>query len=326
MKTPMTSKPHFTISALTLAALAMLPAGESSAANIYWTGPTASYTNAANWSGGVVPGTADNAINTNGLANRVQINAGNPDWTVVDLQGGSAEGTAGAFEQNGQTVSVTGWARFGLATNSTGAYTLNAGTLNILNGKLFLGESQGSVASFTMNGGVLNKRGDIFVLADAGWGGQHSGTASVVQNGGTINSSSEIWIGQYTGGVGTYDLHAGGVINSTNWFVVARAGSIGTLNMDGGSITHVSGGQPAMIIGDRAGRDGGYGTLNFSGGSITTIGAEFWLGNGNNTTFGTNNMSGNASLTVPKVVLLPLPSQNSAPIVVMLPPLKFRVP
>lgn len=281
-----------------LAALACASVNQIQAANIYWTGPTASYTNAANWSGGVVPGAADVAIHTNGLANRVQINAGNPDWTVVDMQAGSAEGTAGAYEQNGQTVNVTGWARFGLATNSTGAYTLNAGTLNILGGRLFLGEAEGSVSSFTMNGGVINKTGDLLVLADSGWGGQHSSTASFVQNAGTINSSSEFWIGQFTGAVATYDLHAGGVINSTNWFVVARAGSIGTFNMDGGSITHVSGGQPAFIVGDRAGVDGGHGTLNFSGGSITTIGAEFWIGNGNNTSFGTNNMSGNASLTV----------------------------
>src|ERR1051325_4918176 len=233
MKTSMTSKlPHFlNLGALTLTVLALWPA-MTQAADIFWTNSTASYNNAANWSSATVPEAGDNAINNNGTNNKVQINVADPDWTVVDLQAGNTNDAGGAFEQNGQSVSATGWVRLGLATNSVGRYTLNGGTLKVVGGRIMTGESEGSSAQIVINGGVLNKTGDFFILADAGFGAPHNASASLIQSGGTINSSSEIWVGQMTGGVGSYDLHAGGTVNQSNWFVVSRSGAIGTMNMD----------------------------------------------------------------------------------------------
>src|SRR5882762_246315 len=92
-----------------LAVLISLSSLVAEAADIFWTDGTASYTNAASWAGGIVPGASDNAINTNGLANAVQINTGNPDWTVIDLSAGGATNGTGAFTQNDQTVNVNGW-------------------------------------------------------------------------------------------------------------------------------------------------------------------------------------------------------------------------
>src|SRR5258708_2625890 len=89
------------------------------AADIFWSRGTDSYTNAAAW-GGTVPGTTDNAINANGTNNVVQINAGNPDWTVVDIAAGGLTDSTGAFEQNGQTVTATGWFHVANGTNATG--------------------------------------------------------------------------------------------------------------------------------------------------------------------------------------------------------------
>ncbi|MDB6123102.1 MAG: Autotransporter-associated beta strand repeat protein [Pedosphaera sp.] len=293
MKNLMKSQPgcFLRISALTLAALAVLPTPVTRAADIFWSGNTASYTNAANW-GGIVPGATDNAINDNGATNVVQINLGNPDWTVADLSAGSTGSAMGAFEQNGQTVTANGWFHLGAGVDSTGFYTLNGGTLNVLSGRLFLGEGAGSTSTLTINGGVLNKAGDVFVIADGGWNGSGARVGTVTQNGGTVNSSSEIWIGQVALGTGIYNLHAGGTINSTNWFVIGRSGSDGTMNMDGGSMLQVSGGTPAFIV-----ADGGTGTLNHSGGAIATTAGEFWIGNGGGS-LGTNNMSGTAVLNV----------------------------
>ncbi len=109
MKTSLNSKSafHSIARTLTLVSLLSLSALVAKAADIFWTDGTASYTNAANWAGGVVPGSADNAINTNGTGNIVQINTGNPDWTVIDLSAGGTLNGAGAFEQNAQTVNVT---------------------------------------------------------------------------------------------------------------------------------------------------------------------------------------------------------------------------
>ncbi|HHY85455.1 MAG TPA: hypothetical protein GYA07_07955 [Verrucomicrobia bacterium] len=270
------------------------------AAEILWTDGTASYNDPTRWSPNAVPGPSDNAVNNNGTNNAVQINAGDPAWTVVDPLAGTVAGTGGAFEQNGSTLNVNGWFRLALAADSTAAYTLNDGTLN-LSGRLQTGEGANSLTVININGGVINKTGGGLGLnfSDGGWGGQHSATTIVTQNGGTINSDGETWIGQFTGATTVYNLHAG-EINSSNWFVVSRAGAVGTLNMDGGVITHVDpdgSGQPAFIVGDRAGTGGGVGILNFSGGSISTIGAEYWVGNGE-AAAGTNNISGNATLTV----------------------------
>jgi len=292
MKTSMTAKLQLTkFSALTLATLAMLPAGQSQAANINWTGPTASYTNAANWDGGVVPGAADNAINTNGLGNAVQINNGNPDWTVIDISAGGIPGGAGSFEQNGAAVNVNGWFILGSGNDSVGTYTLNNGNLNVLGGRIFLGDHPGSISTLNINGGTIRKTGDVFVIADGGWNGSGARTGIVNQVAGTLNTSSETWIGQTAPGVGIYNL-SGGNINSTNWFVVGRNGSSGTMNMTGGSVLQTSGGQPAFIVGDNA-----FGTLNHSAGMIATTAGEFWIANGGSS-IGTNNISGTAQLNV----------------------------
>src|SRR5579862_9087135 len=54
-------------------------------AQIEWQGGTASYTNAADWIGGVVPGATNNADNSNGTNNVLQINSGDPDWSLIDI-------------------------------------------------------------------------------------------------------------------------------------------------------------------------------------------------------------------------------------------------
>jgi fibronectin-binding autotransporter adhesin len=281
----------YRLSALALATVAVSAATVTEAADFFWSGGTGTYNNAANW-GGTIPGAGDNASNNNGSNNVVQINVGDPDWTLSDLSSGGADSTTGAIVQNGQTVTTTGWFHIGSGPNSIGYYTLNGGTLNVLNGRLFLGEAPGSTSFLTINGGTINKAGDVFTIADGGWNGSGARVGTVTQNGGTVNSSSEIWIGQVYPGQGFYNLHAGGTINSTNWFVIGRSGGEGTMNMDGGSVLQVSGGQPAFIV-----ADGATGTLNHSGGSITTTAGEFWIGNGGGG-MGTNNMSGTAVLNV----------------------------
>ena len=106
------------------------------AADRFWSGGTASYTNAAAWSG-TVPGSSDNAINDNGTNNVVQINVGDPDWTVNQIRAGNGAGS-GAFVQNGQAVTLIGTNiaspafttpfRLGIVAGGTGVYTLGSST------------------------------------------------------------------------------------------------------------------------------------------------------------------------------------------------------
>jgi autotransporter-associated beta strand protein len=104
----------------------------------------------------VVPGSADNAINDNGTANVVQINVGNPDWTLNRLLAGNGGGD-GAFLQNGQTLTLSNASRafrLGVAAANTGVYTLNGGTINYNTGGFDVGE---------LGTGILNINGGSIV-------------------------------------------------------------------------------------------------------------------------------------------------------------------
>src|ERR1700722_15952437 len=61
---------------LLLTTLVALSVSRARAADIEWQGGTASYTNAGDWVGGVVPGPSDNPINSNGTNNVLEINIG----------------------------------------------------------------------------------------------------------------------------------------------------------------------------------------------------------------------------------------------------------
>ncbi len=165
------------INAVVWATIAAFPAPSANAADIQWQGPTASYTNAADWVGGVLPGAGDNAINDHGTANAVQINVGDPDWTVGQIRAGNSAGN-GAFEQNGQTVTPLGTNyngpvvtefftpfRLGIVAAGTGVYTLNGGTLNYGIGPFHVGEV--GTGTLNINGGTITGSG-IFSVNSGG--------------------------------------------------------------------------------------------------------------------------------------------------------------
>lgn len=306
MKTSLLSKTSrlgrsLNLTALVSASVVALATFTAKAADIHWTNGIASYTNALDWDSNTVPTATDNALSDHGLGTVVQINAGNPDWAVNDLRAGAEANTSGAIEQNGQTVTVNSWLILGDGTNSTGIFTLNAGTVNIPNGRLFLGGGPDSTTTLNINGGVINKTGgDPFVVADGGWNGQVSRTGTVNQVNGTINCGSEIWIGQSgdgTGiGTGIYNLH-GGTINASNWFALGRSGGNGTLIMDGGVINKSGNGNVLVGTGFATPAGGsGVAELDQSGGTIN-CGQQFLVPE-NSPSSGTYKISGTAVLNL----------------------------
>jgi len=128
------------------------------AADRLWNGGTGSYNNPTAW-GGAVPGPGDRAINASGVNNVVQVNIGDPDWSLMEIQGRN-----GSFEQNGQTIFLSGTARLlrlGLGAGETGNFTLNGGNINFTNGQLNIGEL--GTASMTINGGSITGNGTMAV-------------------------------------------------------------------------------------------------------------------------------------------------------------------
>lgn len=178
------------LSALTLAALAVWPAINSSAADYSWSGATGTYNNPTAW-GGTVPGVLDKAINDNGAGNAVQINIGDPDWIVNGIFAGRSTGN-GAFVQNGQNVYLTnavgrGAVRLGVAPGRTGAYTLNDGALNYT-GQFNVGEL--GTATLNVNGGTIVGSGNLAINV-----GSSLDAVNATMDGGT-NKGGHTWFEQ----------------------------------------------------------------------------------------------------------------------------------
>lgn len=125
-----------------------------SRADVEWTGPTDIYTNPADWSTGVVPGPADNADNSNGSNNVVQIAAGTPNWTVFNLSAGEQPNSSGAIEQNGPTLTISGDLWLAEGTNSFGTFTLDSGELSAPTGSVNIAFGPGSSGVMNINSGL----------------------------------------------------------------------------------------------------------------------------------------------------------------------------
>ncbi len=257
--------------------------------NIYWQGGAADYDLGANWMGGVVPGAGTNAINDSGSNNVVEINAGDPDWTLNDLWAGDDSGTTGAYVQNGSTVSVGtpgGWVRLGDNSGAVGYYTLNGGTLNATN-NFDIGEAGTGVLN--VNGGLINiGSAGLFDISDGGTKGV------VIQTNGAVNCSAQMWLGENFG-TGSYTL-SGGELVVHNWVAIGRNGGTGTLIMTGGSLNQNTSGN--FVVGTDGGlSDAGDGMVQQSGGTIHVV-EQLLIPQENTASVGTYNLSGSGNLIV----------------------------
>ncbi|MEY4918037.1 MAG: hypothetical protein RL616_1950, partial [Verrucomicrobiota bacterium] len=149
-----------------------------------WQGGTASYNNTANWDNGLIPSAANtgNAINRSGSNNVVQVNPGDPNWTLgnQDVLLGDVGNSSGAYYQDGPTVTLNFWFRMGLGGGTSAGYaTVNSGTLNI-GGQLNVSEGGPSVFNNT-NTGVVTAGGECWI---GNGGGSGPGTGNGSGNGG----------------------------------------------------------------------------------------------------------------------------------------------
>ena len=257
--------------------------------NIYWQGGTSDYNVGVNWIGGIVPGAGTNAINDSGSNNIVQINVGDPVWTLNDLWGGDGSNATGAYVQNGSAVNVGtagGWIRLGDSSGAVGYYTLNAGTLNATN-NLDVGEAGTGVLN--INGGVINiGSAGLFDISDGGTKGV------VTQTNGTVNCSPQMWLGENFG-TATYTL-GGGTLNVHNYVAIGRNGGTGTFIVTGGTFTQDTGGN--FLVGTDGGIGvAGNGTVQQSGGTIHVT-QQLLIPEENTGSVGTYNLSGTGKMIV----------------------------
>src|SRR6185503_19811439 len=102
------------------------------------------------------------------------------------------------------------------------------------------------------------------------WGANTAGSAYLNMSGGSITAGGEVWTGG--SGIGT-TTHTGGAITNTTWFVIGRnSGSVGTYNLNGGTVTKLNNGTSTTVIGSSGGSQG---TLNVNGGSLYSGGSLY---------------------------------------------------
>ncbi|WP_200268494.1 autotransporter-associated beta strand repeat-containing protein [Luteolibacter pohnpeiensis] len=282
-----------------------MPAG---AVDQVWTGATASFADASLWTGdGQIPGSGDNAFVNNG--GTVQIGASDPAWSLTDLRAGESLDSSGTYMQSGGTVTAVGWLRLGFGNGATGSYTLSGGTLNLAN-RAYLGAKDGSQSAggngiLTITGGVLNHTasGQYITVGSRNTGdyGHLATTGKILQSGGTLNVSGQLFIGNGSAGsdtlAGTYELSGNGALNISNWFVLGRGGSMGQMEMSGGTVVK-TGTSTSVILGISS---TGRGTLNQTGGVFTNTESPTWFGESGGS--GYWNLSGDAEAVLGNVYL-----------------------
>ena len=283
--------------------------GTAQATDRSWSGGTASYTNAANWTGGIVPGAGDNTINDNGSNNVVLLRDGDPLWQHGDTLAGNADNTTGAYLQTGSTNNTGGgnWLRMGVGNNTYGSYILSNGVVNA-GGRTQIGER--GVGYLEIDGGTYNGNvndGGANPGMVLGTGDSAGGNGTLVINGGTVNYTRETWIGQGSG-TGSMFMNAG-TLNVHDWVAIGRAGATGVLTMTNGTINKMDNGEYLVGTGGTGtmnqtngvlnvnGRmrigDGSQGYYNVGGGAVINVGGEFWIGQGGSGN-GVVNFSGGA--------------------------------
>ncbi len=251
---------------------------------------TGGVANAGGWVRMGVGGGASGSYNlTNGVLNAARINVGELGAGTMSIPNGqvTVNGAVyvGGTDFDGNNTTGTGY----LSISGSSSVTL---TSNAAGNGVNLGVNGGTATMLLVdNASVTNTStgGDPqFVVGN-------SGVATLTQSGNsTINTAGgEFWVGQGTGGVGTFNF-SGGTVNVGSWTDLGRGGGSAVVNMSGGVFNKTGGGN--FNLGDDAGvASFTSGTLNQSGGIITDNN-EMWVGqdgNGN----GVYNMSG-GQLTV----------------------------
>ena len=204
-------------------------AGNALAVDINWTNGNGNrlWTTAANWSGSVIPTTADKAAIRNSAVSGPIINTG--------MAAVAAQVVVGDWSSTSDTLDITGGSLTTGSWFTVGYSTANNGTL-------------------TMSGGTINAGSSLYI--------GRAGTGTLNMTGGTINVTTGFAIAQVAGGVGDVFLDGGTI--SCGSFAMTSGGAMdittGTLIVNGDVTSTING----YITGGQITGYGGAGTVNVS--------------------------------------------------------------
>jgi len=241
------------------------------------------YTGETDIHGGTVVVASGGVAGDHSLVSATNIAPASGDTATVTVSGGTlfanplSVGAAGAGALNvaGGQVTVGGPVNVATAGGIGCLIMSGSGSLTVTTNNQFVLGANGGTATMVMgdNAMVTNMSTNSDPQFIVGNGG---GLATLTQSGNsTINTGGgEFWVGQGTGGIGTFNM-SGGSTNVGNWFVIGRQGATGAANISGNASVTISNGP--LSIGDS-----GVGTLVQSGNSVINVAAD-------NTYIGTSN-------------------------------------
>lgn len=263
-----------------------------------WTGATSnSWNEPTNWSLNRVPSAANGQptgdtfddANVSSLTN-FPVLTGNPVVSPRDLiiaKGGGANGRldqrAGIFPFTGGWLFVgdaggTGeWNIADTAAAGTGITGFGQGSASVTGaGRLYVGRGAGSDGTFRLNTSGSVTIGDQLQVGIGG------GTGTLLIESGAINSQNWTEVGNGTGSMGTLQM-TGGSLNKTgnDGISIGTNGGVGVATIDGGAMTSNNG----IRVGVNANSDG---TLHLNGGSTVS---------GGNTVVGLDGGTGELNVT-----------------------------
>lgn len=148
-------------------------------------------------------------------------------------------------------------------------------------------ETVGPLTGGGASGGTVEVQGDLrsAYSGAATFGGTIGGPGRFVVNGtgsltvtGTVAVGNELWVGGVAAAnTPTLNIPAGVTVTSTNWLVLGRDGSTGTVNVNGGTLVHDGGGNLTLgTVGVNP-----KGILNLNSGTISNLTGETWVSEGN---------------------------------------------
>ena len=213
-----------------------------------------------------IGGDANNAA-TNPTAN-LTVNGGTVSTWDLRVENGS-----GTITQYGGLVKWSGWVRLGMNAGSVANYTLNGGLLQNsatssaggVNNDMRLNIGEYGSGVFMLNGGTvsLSNPGNVSTTdLYVGGGSTGNGTGMLNINGGLLTTTEpNIYAGYSANSTGTINMSVGTVQNTGGLVLGNAAGATGTLNLNGSTF------QASSVISNN-----GAGNLYFSGGTLQVSG------------------------------------------------------
>jgi hypothetical protein len=210
----------------------------------------------------------------------------------------------GVFTQSGGTNTVTHTLTLG-ANGGCGTYNLEGGSHTV--DTLMLGEQPGSRGTYNLSGtGILEAHSERV---------GNSGTGILIQSGGTHTVTNSLFLGRLSGSSGTYNLEGGSLSASDEFIGYAGTGTF-TQSSGTNTVTGIVSYNPGFLLGGAYA--GSSGTYNLEGGSLSApiehigyyVGAGVFTQRGGTNTVdqdlilvespdasGTYNLSGSGSLS-----------------------------